>query len=749
MKKPKYFKGIYTALHKKHSINFYVFLYIVIFISVFVLSSWLAVRDFEKMQAAYDELRRTTSHNDLSRAIQSIIDKHQQNTLEFAMLDEVQQQIDNPQFYAYWYTHRLSELSILPENVVDVSIYNHHGDVLDRISVSTMPEKITTSRLQPYFVLENGTAWLITTEPVKKADQIIGYCALKTNFIEELLLVSNQFIYIDTLSLQFKEGETLHVDSDQLIYFLDYTIINNKETGKIIRHLISSLLRNAAILIVFAIVFYFLLHFFLSKPLLYISQYIDELKREGNLLSPPQKYQTLYILELDKIVHSLFEYQQKLLSVYENLDRKNKQLWHTAHYDDLTGLQNRCAFEEKIQELDASPPQKIFESVSLIIFDINHFKSINDSYGHQLGNEVLKQCAWQIAQSFNDEAMVYRIAGDEFAVLAVNLPQSRIQQLAEDVSRRVTQLKFDDAGMVETIRLSMGIAHLFRADGDEPEKHGVRALLWQADTAMYQAKKPGNQNIITYTPAMKRVSNTLLSRKNHRLVFDAIDSGIGIVMHYQPIIENPDGRVAYYEALLRIHDGDEMVSPAVIFSLVEDKKLEHLMDMAIFQAIYNDLQAGKIPRATGVSINISGPSIVHPQIVEQLQRFVPFLQEYKIVLEITETSLITNIERATEKITELRKCGFLVALDDFGSGYSSISYLLSMPVDIVKFDITLIRQLQNPKQQNILRYLAMMILEADKQLVAEGIEDVETERHVLAMRFNYSQGFLYGKPQVF
>ena len=217
-------------------------------------------------------------------------------------------------------------------------------------------------------------------------------------------------------------------------------------------------------------------------------------------------------------------------------------------------------------------------------------------------------------------------------------------------------------------------------------------------------------------------------------------------MFYQPIINLSNGRPDYYEALLRIKNNNKIILPNKVFQLTEARKLDYELDTAIFKKIADDLKRGVIPLHSGVSINVSGPSIINPKIVDQLAIFIPFLKHFKIILEITETSLITNINHATENITQLKESGFLIALDDFGSGYSSISYLSSMPVDIVKFDITLIKQLEDEKQCSIISHLAKMIMETDHLLVAEGIETEEIKEKIKHLGFNYAQGYFYGKP---
>ena len=151
-------------------------------------------------------------------------------------------------------------------------------------------------------------------------------------------------------------------------------------------------------------------------------------------------------------------------------------------------------------------------------------------------------------------------------------------------------------------------------------------------------------------------------------------------------------------------------------------------------------------RGSGVSINLSGPTIINKNIPEWLAAFRPLLTDYRIVLEVTETALITQVAIASEHLSQLRDQGFEIALDDFGSGYSSFRYLASMPVDTVKFDISLIRSLADDSQRRIVEHLVAMISEIGHRLVAEGIEDEDTLESVRQAGFTLGQGYFFGRP---
>jgi EAL domain-containing protein (putative c-di-GMP-specific phosphodiesterase class I) len=241
-------------------------------------------------------------------------------------------------------------------------------------------------------------------------------------------------------------------------------------------------------------------------------------------------------------------------------------------------------------------------------------------------------------------------------------------------------------------------------------------------------------------------SEGLYSSWVNSAVYDAVIYGSGLTMFYQPIANLDDGEVCHYEALVRIEKDGEMIQPSNIFPVVEARRLEVEMDRAVLRQVLADLRAGKLQPGTGVSINLSGPSVIHDQVCSWLAEFESLLKDYRIMIEVTETALITQIGLANENLSRLRQQGFEIALDDFGSGYSSVRYLASMPVDVVKFDISLIHGLSDKVQGNMVTHLAQMILESGHQLVAEGIEDMATLEAARAAGFVRGQGYLMGRP---
>jgi EAL domain-containing protein (putative c-di-GMP-specific phosphodiesterase class I) len=188
--------------------------------------------------------------------------------------------------------------------------------------------------------------------------------------------------------------------------------------------------------------------------------------------------------------------------------------------------------------------------------------------------------------------------------------------------------------------------------------------------------------------------------------------------------------------------------PSDLFPIVQSRGLDADFDLAILHAIRRDMETGVLPPDQGVSVNVSAPGVVNSKVISALLDLVRTERQRKIVVEITETALITQMDIATDHIKQLREAGALVALDDFGSGYSSLRYLSHMPVDLVKFDISLIQMLESDDhhQRQLTKEIAAMVMNAGYEVVAEGVESQALLDSVIELGFSHAQGFLFGIP---
>jgi diguanylate cyclase (GGDEF)-like protein len=495
--------------------------------------------------------------------------------------------------------------------------------------------------------------------------------------------------------------------------------------------------------IVLAIVFVILfvaLAIVVLRPLQSIAQYVEDLGDTSGRTAARVTGRVLQVAEVELVRDLLDDYRKNLLSMHQDLDRTGRELRALVNHDALTGARNRRAFDEYLKDMPAVLQERRI-SVSFALFDVCRFRAINDTYGHQTGDEVLKEVAGRIGAVLRRGEDLFRVGGDEFAVIMPGTGEEGAQRLAERCLQAIAEEDFTLLGVREPVRVCVGIAS---AGLDEPES--LASLQWRADIAMYHAKRPGNANMAVFREEMGKSHEGIFSSRVNNAVYEAVTLGNGLAMFYQPIIDLDSGRVLYYEALVRINYQDEWISPSVVFPLVEARRLEVDLDLAVFKKVMEDLRGGKVQRGSGVSINLSGPTVINRNLSEWLAPFRPLMTDYRVVLEVTETALITQVAVASENLSRLRAQGFEIALDDFGSGYSSFHYLASMPVDTVKFDISLIRGLGDDNQRRIVEHLVAMIGEIGHRLVAEGIEDEDTLESVRQAGFTLGQGYFFGKP---
>ncbi|MFA7317178.1 MAG: EAL domain-containing protein [Sulfuricella sp.] len=729
------------SLFSPLSVKTYGIVFIVMVTLFFSFTSWLMLNKIHSTRLDIERNSQRAASAEVAQALRRLNEELERAAHALADWDETRQQLSDPAYYVYWRDNRVLMGGIVPGYVKSVALYNRQGQPLGASSPD-MPDSVI-GQPQARVVKKGGRDFIYLTQPIQDIDirgLVSGYAVLKIDFQPALQSVQ-RFRYADAASivLSLREGETILSDLAGHVLF---RVVPNEEMSALLTFLTRYQYQIAFAVLLLSLVFYAALSALLAKPLLRLSQHIDTLRdgRDGLILGSLGG--VLPVKEMEKVRNSLNDYQRQLESMHSSLDQKNTELWTMAHRDPLTGVFNRRSFDEDWKTLlSAASGHRV--TVSVMLFDCDHFKPINDTYGHHAGDQVLKSIAQILQESLRSGDRLYRVGGDEFATLFLDADIRHVDEAAMRCVEAVDRHDFSALGIKEPIRISIGLAHSEGVHADS-----MVMLQKQADVAMYYAKRPGHGKIALYAEDMAHDGNALLSNRITNAVFVGVTSGSGIEMHYQPVVNLGTRKIEYYEALVRIRRDQELIMPAAIFPVVEGRRLEAEMDFAVMGKILENLRDGVIPVGSGLSINISGPAIIHPRIREKLAEFEPFLGRYNLVLEITETALITQLQQATSNLNQLRATGFKVALDDFGSGYSSLGYLANMPVDIVKFDISLIRSLgqDDERQGGIVEGLAMMIQKAGYSLVAEGLEAEQTLVKVKGLGFSHGQGFYLGRP---
>jgi diguanylate cyclase (GGDEF)-like protein len=726
------------------SIRFYAFSFIIFMSLIFGLIGWSIQYKLNTIRTEAKSRNNAEALTELGDTINHIFYETKTRADSIARQDETKQQFYNADYYHYWRDNRILNGSAQADYVQAVELYNSKGKSLTEKTLAGIPRSISKLDLNNFIAHENGRNFVYLFFPVLADDEnsgsLQGYVSFKLDLLKALHN-EQRFSYIDIDTLDLKIDEGVHIPYAQALSNVTFSLIPNTENLELAASVEKFQRQMLFSMIVLYFLFYMMLSSVLSAPLRRLSMHIDELRKGRGGLLTKQYTRSLPIAELEKVRISLNDYQTKLEEMHLSLNLKNDELWQLAHHDPLTGIYNRRGFEEDWKHmLSVSSGHRL--GVGMILFDCDHFKAINDTYGHPTGDQLLQAITHTLQNTLRHGDRLYRIGGDEFATLFLDIDLPLALQTAERCIEAISQYDFTTMGIKEPIRVSAGMSY---ATGTDIES--LNNLPKQADVAMYHAKRPGKNKIAVFDPSMAEDTDVIFSNSVNNLVFKVMESDELLEMHYQPISNLETGKTDYYEALMRIRDGDNLVMPSTIFPIITERRLEAEFDAVILGKIAKDLAQGKIPAGTGITFNVSGPGLIHPRVQDKINELAVYLSQYKLIVEITETALITQLHVATTILNKLREKGFLIALDDFGSGYSSLSYLSNMPVDCVKFDISLIRQLlEGSRQSVIIENLATMVIKAGYELVAEGVECKDILDKIKEIGFKRGQGYLFGRP---
>ena len=422
--------------------------------------------------------------------------------------------------------------------------------------------------------------------------------------------------------------------------------------------------------------------------------------------------------------------------------RFESQLVHVANHDPLTGLFNRRRFDEEV-ERHLSEAQRYDLHGVLLFMDLDQFKDVNDSRGHRAGDELLSGLARLLQERLRATDVVARLGGDEFAVLLPHTDAEQAQDVAADLLDAIRSQTFVVGGSPLRITASVGMA-LF------PD-HAVVAgeLLSRADLAMYRAKDEGRDRSCLYAPDGDWQAQIESRIGWHQRVREALENG-RFVLHAQPILDLGDGRISQYELLLRLVDGGEFVLPGLFLDTAERSGLIHDIDRWVvqqaIQLIAAHQSAGKELR---LEVNLSGKAFADQELLQMIRRelVATKIDPANLVLEVTETAAIANIDQAQKFVRTLKALGCGFALDDFGVGFSSFSHLKHLPVDYLKIDGSFIRDLaRNTVDQHLVQAMVAVARGLGKRTIAEFVGDDETLQLLRGYGVDFAQGYFIGRP---
>ncbi len=418
-----------------------------------------------------------------------------------------------------------------------------------------------------------------------------------------------------------------------------------------------------------------------------------------------------------------------------------EQLIRLAFHDPLTGLGNRRFLGERLCDaLERS--QRNGSQLAVVVIDLDDFKLVNDSYGHSLGDEILKLAASRIVGTVRAADIVARLGGDEFVAVVEMKELASLSQLIGRLFEAMLE-PVELRGESFVLRMSVGVA-LYPDDGVDAE-----TLLRQADTAMYAAKAEGKNRFAFFTPRMTRDSRAALQmRHDLRLALERDE----IRPHYQPRVALPSMRIIGFEALARWHHPQRgLLLPGTFLDLAERSGVVGKIDLYILARALTDLEQWRQRHPDcRISVNLDAGDLQDEALIARLQALLAAAGDAanNLEIEITESSLMRDVEQASRALARLREGapGLKVAIDDFGSGYSSLACLGRLPVTTLKIDQGFIAELTVGNRRNaqaIIRSILDLGCNLGLHVVAEGVETASQAEQLCELGCMEAQGYLF------
>jgi diguanylate cyclase (GGDEF)-like protein len=430
------------------------------------------------------------------------------------------------------------------------------------------------------------------------------------------------------------------------------------------------------------------------------------------------------------LIDIIVDYASKLLKSKNDLER-------ILHYDSELGIPNRSGFLNDL-EIKMNEQKKNGGSLSLIFLDIDDFQSINESFGEEVGDGILKLLTIRLLELFSTMGNLYRIGGDDFVFMLKGI--SSEEESVSFAGKVITSLRnpFPISGSTYMITASLGIIQIPK-DGDD-----INSILNNAYSVIRDAKQTKNtyrvftNDIVDYSS--KKVSIVNLLRTSI--------STDQFTMFYQPIVDK-DENIVYAESLLRCTNPDPSIGgPGIFIPLMEKAGIMKDIDDMVIRKVFHDIEM-HIKKRFKISINLSSTQLTNPAYSDFLSEFAiqQRIEPEQIILEVVENTLIENFTRGRESLLRLKNHGFKIAIDDFGKGFSSLSYLAELPIDILKIDMEFVQSIPGDRKKEAIVYHIMQLAHSlDLKIVAEGFETKEQFDFFRELGCDNFQGYYFSRP---
>lgn len=552
---------------------------------------------------------------------------------------------------------------------------------------------------------------------------------------------------------RFILDESYHVDTEDIysqdesvigkisIYSTDYYI--NMAKNEIIVRTLSQALIISSVLILFLIIN---IRNVVLKP---ISSMIYTIQHSGRNGIPLNKIFIKGSYEVSVLAKTINAMIDSIKSTHKELEEQKAELiaqkdtlHYQAHHDALTGLANRVLFYDRLEHA-IEKSKKLDSKIAVLFIDLDHFKEINDSVGHDVGDDVLVEVSSRLQNVIRKQDTLSRLGGDEFTVLLENIVRSEdVSWIASKILATLQEaVKIDDKSFF--ISSSIGIS-IYPDDGETSID-----LLKYADAAMYKAKDEGRNNFQYYSSDMtEKAFERIMLETNIRQGLENEE----FVVYYQPQIDGTTDTMIGMEALVRWnHPSMGIVSPAKFMPVAESSGLIVKVDRYVMkhamQQVSDWYAQGKKPGV--VSLNLCIQQLQQKDFFEVLKSLMIETQckaEW-IELEVTEGQVMTRPEEAIKILQEISNLGIRLAVDDFGTGYSSLSYLKRLPIDKLKIDQSFIRDLPDDEEDIAISKAVISLAEnLNLKIIAEGVETQEQKEFLVENGCSLIQGYLYSKP---
>lgn len=435
--------------------------------------------------------------------------------------------------------------------------------------------------------------------------------------------------------------------------------------------------------------------------------------------------------------------------IQDMTEQKNTEdeIKNLAFYDPLTRLPNRRMFIQSLEESIINA-QREKNHGAIMFLDLDRFKSLNDTLGHNYGDMLLKAVASRLKKCIKETDIVARFGGDEFVILLCGLDKSitKMKNDTEEIAKRVLNAinkPFDLSGHIYKSSPSIGIVVF----GDKNESQ--ENLIKYADIAMYQAKKSGRNRIKIFDPSMQL---EIIKRVNLENKLQNAITNKEFIFHYQPQVDK-NGKIYGVEALIRWQSLDgTLIYPGDFIAIAEESELIVGIGFQALELAFTQLyswQEHQILKDIEMSINISATQFKHKDFVS---KFLSLADTYKIntkliKIEITEGTLLECSEQTIQDMLNIRSKGIRFSLDDFGIGYSSLNYLKKLPIDELKIDQTFVRDIEEDlNDRAIIKTISAIAKSLDFNLIAEGVENKEQKELLIELECENFQGYYFAKP---